>query len=276
MEDRPLLQTAAHLVDAGHTDVGARVHGPGRQIGMEGQVRAPRLVHDQRGRTAVADLGDVPEGRATAVGRRAGDQGALRVGMGLEGPLASAADGGCARWRSASHRGSIQTGSIPDRISPDTTDLWASRPISSFSCGPATAGIAAFTERELPHVVKNVCSACTASAISSSARSSTRPRVSRSSRPPDASTSPRKTASPSVSRTAGSAPRACLCPGGVKDRRPRRWWSARASRTGAWVWSTVVAPGCPARTSVNQPRRTTDGQRLPGLSTSSSTLITAS
>lgn len=74
-----------------------------------------------------------------------------------------------------SHRGSTQTGSTPEMISPATTDLWASRPISSFSCGPATDSIAAFTDRELPHVLKNVCSACTASAISSWARCSTRP-----------------------------------------------------------------------------------------------------
>ena len=58
--------------------------------------------------------------------------------------------------RSASQRGSTHTGSMPDRISPETTDLWASRPISSLSCGPATASIAAFTDRELPHVEKNV------------------------------------------------------------------------------------------------------------------------
>ncbi|SCE23227.1 hypothetical protein GA0115245_126817 [Streptomyces sp. di188] len=108
----------------------------------------------------------------------------------------SAAGGGCARWRSASHHGSTHTGSTPDRISPGTTDLWASRPISSFSCGPATVSIAAFTDRELPQVLRKVCSACTASAISSCADWSTRPRVSRSSSPPVASTSPRKTASP--------------------------------------------------------------------------------
>ncbi len=145
----------------------------------------------------------------------------------------SAADGGCATCRSASHRGSTQTGTMPDRISPDTTDLWASRPISSFSCGPATDSMAALTDRELPHVLKKVCSACTASAISSCADCSTRPRVSRSSRPPVASTSPRKTASPRISRTAGSAPRACLWPGGVNPSRLLRWYSSSASRTGA-------------------------------------------
>ncbi len=167
------------------------------------------------------------------------------VGLVISAPLASgwaakarsnaSADGGWARFRRASQDGSTHTGSMPERISPDTTDLWASRPISSFSCGPATASIAAFTDRELPHVEKNVCSACTASAISSWARWSTRPRVSRSSSPPVARTSPWKTASPSTSRTAGSAPRACLWPGGVNDSRPSLRYSARASRTGARV-----------------------------------------
>jgi hypothetical protein len=88
------------------------------------------------------------------------------VGLVTSAPLASgwaakaasnaSAAGGWARCRSASQRGSTHTGSMPDRISPETTDLWASRPISSFSCGPATASIAAFTDRELPHVEKNV------------------------------------------------------------------------------------------------------------------------
>lgn len=60
------------------------------------------------------------------------------------------------------------------------TALCVSRPIGSFSCGPATEGIAAFTDSEppqaaltdseLPQVEKNACSAPTAPAISSSAR----------------------------------------------------------------------------------------------------------
>lgn len=165
----------------------------------------------------------------SAIARRSAQE-PYGVGLVTRAPFASgwiwkafsnfSADGGCARWRPASQFGSTHTGSIPDRIRPDTTDLCASRPISSFSCGPATESMAALTDRELPHVEKKVCSAWTASAISCSARSSTRPRVSRSSSPPDAGTSPRKTASPSTARTSGSAPRACLCPGGVNDRRP--------------------------------------------------------
>lgn len=51
---------------------------------------------------------------------------------------------------------------------------------------------------------------------------------------------------------------------------------ARASRTGARVWSTVMASGArPGRPSIG-PHRPPDGQRLPGLITSSSTLTTAS
>ncbi|GGO93069.1 hypothetical protein GCM10012280_44710 [Wenjunlia tyrosinilytica] len=47
------------------------------------------------------------------------------------------------------------------------TALWASRPTTSSSCGPATESIADFTDNELPQVEKNVCSAPTASAMSS-------------------------------------------------------------------------------------------------------------
>lgn len=53
------------------------------------------------------------------------------------------------------------------------TDLWASRPTTSFSWGPATESMADFTDSELPQVEKNVCSAPMASAISSCARSRT-------------------------------------------------------------------------------------------------------
>ncbi|MDH6623109.1 hypothetical protein M2271_000896 [Streptomyces sp. LBL] len=57
------------------------------------------------------------------------------------------------------------------------------RDSNSFSPGPATAGMAVFTDRELPHGEKNACSAPTASAISSWARLSTRWDWRRSSSP---------------------------------------------------------------------------------------------
>ncbi len=87
MEHRALLETTAHLVDAGHTDVGPRVHRPGRQIGVEGQMRAPRLVHDQREPAPVAHLRDRLQRRGGAVRGRAGHQGATGVRMGLEGTV---------------------------------------------------------------------------------------------------------------------------------------------------------------------------------------------
>ncbi len=87
------------------------------------------------------------------------DGGAQQVLAGLE-------DGGWARCSRASHPGSTHTGSTPERIRPATTDLCASRPTTSFSCGPATASMADLTDSELPQVEKKVWSACTASAIS--------------------------------------------------------------------------------------------------------------
>ena len=58
--------------------------------------------------------------------------------------------------RSASHRGVIQRGCTPEKISPATIDLWLSRPTSRPpSAPPATAIIAALTDSELPQVEKN-------------------------------------------------------------------------------------------------------------------------
>jgi hypothetical protein len=58
-------------------------------------------------------------------------------------------------------------------MTPLITDLCAWREIISFSPGPATASIALLTDSELQQVEKNVCSARTASAISSWACSTT-------------------------------------------------------------------------------------------------------
>ena len=57
----------------------------------------------------------------------------------------------------------------PEKTRPATTDLCASRLISRSPWPPATASMAALTDRELPQVEKKACSAPTASAISSSA-----------------------------------------------------------------------------------------------------------
>jgi len=65
-----------------------------------------------------------------------------------------------------------QRGSTPLKIRPATTDLWASRPSSSWPRPPATASIAALTDRELPAVEKNAWSAPTASATGRSLRTS--------------------------------------------------------------------------------------------------------
>src|SRR4051812_24782546 len=66
------------------------------------------------------------------------------------------AEGGWARFTSGSHCGSTQMGRTPDKIRPDTSDLWASRPTSISSCGPATDSMAALTDKELPYVEKKV------------------------------------------------------------------------------------------------------------------------
>ena len=81
VEDRALFEARTHLVHADDTNVGAGVHGPCRKVLVEGQVRTPRLVDDQWLATLVADLGDAGQVGAGAVGTRADDQGARRVGM---------------------------------------------------------------------------------------------------------------------------------------------------------------------------------------------------
>src|SRR6478752_2757940 len=58
VEDRSLLEAGAHLVHADHAHVRAGVHGPCRQVLVEGQVGAPGLVDDQRLTSPVADIGD--------------------------------------------------------------------------------------------------------------------------------------------------------------------------------------------------------------------------
>ncbi len=63
----------------------------------------------------------------------------------------------------------IHRGWIPEKMRPATIDLWASRLMRRSPFPAATARTAALTERELPHVEKNACSAPTASAMSCSA-----------------------------------------------------------------------------------------------------------
>ncbi len=97
----------------------------------------------------------------------------LASGCSLSRRRTSSGSGGWARWRSASNFGCTQIGSTPLTTTAAMTDLWALRDSSSFSPGPAAASMAVFTDRELPQVEKNACSAPTASAISSWARLST-------------------------------------------------------------------------------------------------------
>jgi hypothetical protein len=70
-----------------------------------------------------------------------------------------------------------------------------------------------------------------------------------SSRPPEARVSPWKTALPRTSRTAGSAPRSCLWPGGVNARRGPacgasiHWGRARAAGVQRPLRQLVAGPG---------------------------------
>jgi hypothetical protein len=81
MKHRALLEAGAHLVHADDADVGTGVHRPGRQVLVERQVRAPRLVDDQRLTAGVAHLGDAGQVRARAVWARTADKGAGRIGI---------------------------------------------------------------------------------------------------------------------------------------------------------------------------------------------------
>ena len=46
VKDGALLEPGAHLVHADYADVSAGVHRPGRELIVEGEVRAPCLVDD--------------------------------------------------------------------------------------------------------------------------------------------------------------------------------------------------------------------------------------
>ena len=101
------------------------------------------------------------------------------VGLTISAPAASGwscqacstwrGEGGWARCSFSSYRGRIHRGCIPPKTSPATTDLCASRLTSRSPRPPATASMAALTDKELPQVEKKACSAPTASAISCSA-----------------------------------------------------------------------------------------------------------
>jgi len=57
VEDRSLLEAGAHLVRADDAHVSTGVHGPRRQVLMEGRVGTPGVVDDQRLAPPVADIG---------------------------------------------------------------------------------------------------------------------------------------------------------------------------------------------------------------------------
>jgi hypothetical protein len=76
-----LLDGATHLVHAGDDDIGAGVHSPLGERVVERQMRAPRLVDDERDVARVAYRGDPRDVRAGApIGGRDQEH-ALRVGM---------------------------------------------------------------------------------------------------------------------------------------------------------------------------------------------------
>lgn len=65
----------------------AGVHRPGRQVGVEGQMGAPCLVDDEGQVARVKNVRDVPQGGTTPVRGGAGDEGAARVRVAVEGLL---------------------------------------------------------------------------------------------------------------------------------------------------------------------------------------------
>lgn len=123
MENRALFEAGAHLVHAHHADIGARVHRPRRQLGMERQMRAPRLVHDQRFATCVTDPRDTFDIRAGAVGTGTDDQRARGVGIFLPGRAYLLRRRGMGEMPFGIPAGVIQRGSTPEKISPATIDL---------------------------------------------------------------------------------------------------------------------------------------------------------
>jgi len=84
VEAGALLDRGPHLVHARHDEVRARVHAPLGQVGVEGQVRAPRLVDDERHAELVADGRDARDVRAGAPVGGGDEQHPLGAGVGLQ------------------------------------------------------------------------------------------------------------------------------------------------------------------------------------------------
>lgn len=117
--------------------------------------------------THLGDAGDVGAG---AVRAGADDQRTGGIGMLVPGLFDLLRRGRMRKVALGVPAGVIQRGCTPEKISPATIDLWLSRPTSRLPWPPATAIIAARTDRELPQVENQAISAPTASAIRSSAR----------------------------------------------------------------------------------------------------------
>ncbi len=158
VENRSLLESRSHLVDADHADVRAGIHRPRGQVLVERQMRAPCLVDDQR-LAAPCDR------------RRRWPAMSAQVPYGLGLTMSAPAASGC--WSHAPRNlfGRGRMGEVPVRSHAGSSIAAALRRRSGRRrsiCGchgrravrrlpPATAIIAAFTDSELPQVEKKAC-----------------------------------------------------------------------------------------------------------------------
>jgi hypothetical protein len=81
VKHRTLFETGAHLVHAHDADVGAGIHRPGRQVVVERQMSAPRLIDNQRLTAFMAHSGDASEVGASAIWAGTDNQRPGGVGM---------------------------------------------------------------------------------------------------------------------------------------------------------------------------------------------------
>ena len=171
VQHRALGQRAGDLVRAREHRVGALRQRGRRQRLVEAEVRAPRLVDDERHAGAVRDLGAAGDvGGHAVVGRRDDERGP-RVGR--RGSAASSA-AGVTQWvipSSSSYSGATKLGIPPLSTSPSTIDACELRWATIRAPSGASARQSVWLPCVAPLVRKNVRAAPNASAASSSARS---------------------------------------------------------------------------------------------------------
>ena len=142
-----------------------------RQVGVEAEVRAPRLVDDERHAGGVRDRGAAGDvGGHAVVGRRDDERGA-RAGRRASARSSASGVTPCAMPSSSSYSGATKLGRPPESTSPSITDACELRCTTTGAPSGASARQSAWLPCVAPLVRNHVRAAPCASAASCSARS---------------------------------------------------------------------------------------------------------